>query len=443
MSFINELYEEISRNPPAIEARKLLVEQFAAAGWLEAAGDAVKELKQLAPDDPDVKTWVLTFCKPERTSQAAATKAPVQPAATLPDDLDSAREELAQGYKALRNRAKTLLVEMLHLHSLQNHKGIPGSYKTELSSSKHIPDITAIVEGRMNTVVRARPPGNVRIVAKTMQAKPDQAVEIALADFENTARWLRAPNGKPSSIDNDSVRETLVKRVRNLTTALPEKLRECPETALMHFEHEALQRTYVNDETMLGDRTSDIPRAKFWVTEDGYAWDMEELAQAITSNSGVMRNPLSRQMFTPKDIRAIVQHPTGRQLAALQIEQNQMSKGVRPQTIEHLEKLSATLLADQSSDQLPSRHAIDEFMAYCATLPEVEQTALNGLRCPAKDSHTGQPYDTTIGEAVRDAKGNLVCFHKTGDFIKQAAQHLRQNIGAPPPPARGGDCVVM
>jgi len=76
-------------------------------------------------------------------------------------------------------------------------------------------------------------------------------------------------------------------------------------------------------------------------------------------------------------------------------------------------------------------------------VPEVEQNALNGLRCPAKDSHTSQPYDTTIGEAVRDAKGNRVCFHKTGDFIKQAAQHLRQNIGAPPPPAQDDKCVVM
>lgn len=379
MAFINELYEEISRNPPAIEARKLLVEQFAAVGWLEAAGDAVKELKQLAPQDPDVKTWVLTFCKPEETSRKAASKAPAQPPATLPDDLDSARQELAQGYKALRNRAKTLLVEMLHLRSLQNQKGIPDSYQTELSSSKNIPDLTAIVDGRMSTVVRARPPGNARTVAKTMQTKPAQAVEIALANLEDAARWLRAPNGKPSSIDNDGVREALVKRVRALAAALPEKLQEHPETALMHFEHEFLQRTYVNDETMLGDQISDIPRANFWVTEDGYAWDMEELAQAITSNSGVMRNPLSRQMFTPRDIRAIVQHPMGRQLAALQVEQNQMSKGVRLQTIEHLEKLATTLLADQSSDQLPSRHAIDEFMAYCATCELIPIYSVNSL----------------------------------------------------------------
>lgn len=65
-------------------------------------------------------------------------------------------------------------------------------------------------------------------------------------------------------------------------------------------------------------------------------------------------------------------------------------------------------------------------------VPELEQKAIDGLKCPAKDSHTGQAYDSSIGEAVRDAKGNRVCFHKTGDFIGQAAAHLRQQKGVAP-----------
>jgi hypothetical protein len=78
---------------------------------------------------------------------------------------------------------------------------------------------------------------------------------------------------------------------------------------------------------------------------------------------------------------------------------------------------------------------------YRILVPEIEQKALDGLKCPAKDSHTGQSYDFSIGEAVRDAKGNRVCFHKTGDFIKQAAAHLRQNQGAPPDP--NDKCAIM
>jgi hypothetical protein len=267
-----------------------------------------------------------------------------------------------------------------------------------------------------------------------MEANPDRAIDIAAADLADMVRWLRLPKSQPSQsfqspipADNgDAVREALAKRVHALTAALPKELQPHASSAQMHVEHEVLRRTYFCSETMLGDPIADVPRERFWVSEDGYAWDMEELAQALASNGGVMRNPLSRQMFTPQDIRAIVQHPLGTQLGALQIEQSMLSRGVRPNTIEQLDKLATVLLADMSTDQITSRHAVDEFLAHVATLPQAEQKAIDVLRVPARDSHTGQPFDTSIGEAVRDAQGNRVCFHKTGDFLKQAAHHLRK-----------------
>jgi hypothetical protein len=249
-----------------------------------------------------------------------------------------------------------------------------------------------------------------------------------VADFIEVAQLLRSSASQSSPVDNDTIREALVKRVRLITDDLPKELKAHASSALMHIEHELLQRTYVNDETMLGDPVADIPRGYFWVSEDGYAWDMEELAQALTSNGGVFRNPLSRILFTPSDVRAILQHPLGKGLSALQVEQGKLSQGVRLETIEQLEKVSATLLEDMSNDQVPSRRAIDEFLVYTAMLPEVEQKAIDKLRVPAKDSHTNQPFDATIGEAVRDALGNRVCFHKTGDFLRQAAARLRQNM---------------
>ena len=198
-------------------------------------------------------------------------------------------------------------------------------------------------------------------------------------------------------------------------------MQDIPEMALMHVEHELLHRTYVNDETMLGDELSSISRQHFWVSEDGYAWDMDELVNAISSNSGVMRNPLSKQMFTVADVRAIVGHPIGKRLAAMQVEQKKLSRGIRAETIKELEKLAKVLKEDMSEDQIPSRLAVEAFAAYVATLPGDEQKALDGLKVPAKDTHTGMEFDTTIGEAVRDAQGNRVCFHKTGDFLGQAA----------------------
>ena len=179
------------------------------------------------------------------------------------------------------------------------------------------------------------------------------------------------------------------------------------------MEHEQLERNYTNDETMLGDAISDIPREAFFASEDNYAWDMDELSQAISANSGIMRNPLSREMFSQHDIKLIVKHPKGSHLAAMAIEQSKLSKGVRPQTIDQMQKMAKVLLDDQSADQLATRKAVDEFHAYLATLPEEEQTALDKLRVPAKDSHTGQAYDATIGDSLRDALGNRQCFHKT------------------------------
>lgn len=116
---------------------------------------------------------------------------------------------------------------------------------------------------------------------------------------------------------------------------------------------------------------------------------MEELVAAIQSNGGVMRNPLSKQMFTTEDVRNIVQHPLGKCLAALRIEQSKLSQGIRAKTIEELDKMAKVLLADMSEDQIKSRDILDAFSAYVATLPGAEQDALDKLRVPATDSHTG------------------------------------------------------
>jgi hypothetical protein len=257
-----------------------------------------------------------------------------------------------------------------------------------------------------------------------MEDNRQQALEIAISDLKDMAGWIHSDSSQQPPLDKDGVREALAKRVAALVAALPANLQDHAVTALMHVEHEVLHREYVCKETMLGDPITDIPRANFWVSEDGYAWDMAELAQAIKSQDGVMRNPLSKQMFTPNDVRAIIRHPLGNELGALQVEQSKLSKGVRPATVKRLADLAEVLKADMSPDQMASRHAIDDFLAYVATLPEMEQRSIDKLRIPANDSHNGLPFDSTIGEAVRDAQGNRVCIHKIGDFLGQAARHL-------------------
>ncbi|KAH7073968.1 hypothetical protein BKA63DRAFT_416131 [Paraphoma chrysanthemicola] len=463
MALIGELLEDISRNPPAIAARKLLVELYMSAGWLDAATDIAKDLQKLDPRDAEVVQFLSVLQKkPEppqtqqlpdstaapltsktrvwdpkagqykKTTAPKATKTALEPSICDWDgDLESGRQELTQGYQALRAKARYILADLANLRSFQDRADVP--------TSKNFTKIQAIAQSHeTRPALKLRQPGGARSVARNVRMNPSEAMSIAIADLEETMEWVRRED--PSKANNDMVRDILVKRMDTLQAALPDELKVHCELALMHVEHESFQRNYANSETMLGDEVKDIPRAVFYVTEDNYAWNMEELVQAITVNKGVMRNPLSREMFTPKDVRGILLHPLARSLAALAVEQHEMSKGVRVETVVRMEALARILLEDQTADTLPSRKAVDEFLVYIATLPELEQKSIEHLKCPAKDSHTGQSYDFSIGEAVRDAKGNRVCFHKTGDFIMQAAAYLRQNRGITPDAEK---CSVM
>lgn len=64
MTFINELYEEIENNPPGLEARKLLIQQFLTAEWNDSALGAAQEyvfLRGVPPLPPrsSLDLWVL------------------------------------------------------------------------------------------------------------------------------------------------------------------------------------------------------------------------------------------------------------------------------------------------------------------------------------------------------------------------------------------------
>ena len=356
----------------------------------------------------------------------------------LPDDKHLGKIELLQGYESLLERAKAFLHETTQLRNLTQQIEKPSSgatsgflslfgslfildtkkdSKVSARFEKHIPDLVAISDGRISSVVRAKQPGSVKSVARSMQSKPKEAGDIAFQDLEDMARWLSSPINASLELDNDGIRETLVTRVQSLATVLPEKMKPTVSTALMHIEHEVLRRKYISgDTTMLGDLVSDIPRENFYVTEDGYAWDIDELVQSIKSNGGVMRNPISKQMFTTDDIKAIVQHPLGKSLAAMEIEQNKLKLGVRPKTIEQLDKLQTVLLEDQTAESIPSRHAVEAFMAFLATLPQAEQSSLDKLRVPATDSHTGAKFDTSIGDAVLPSSSRSNTSHPITNF---------------------------
>jgi hypothetical protein len=283
LSLINELYEEIDRNPPAIEARKILIQQLLEATWDEGAKDAVEELLTLVPSDPEAIAWAKALCIEDVVPKVSpAAVEPVDSQSLLPEDTELAKSELLQAYEDLQAEARKLQKEIASLQVLTNARksNIKGGELIRTRFDAHYHNLTALGEGRISTILRSQQLRSGRSVARDMEANPEKAVDIAFSDLENLADWLKNPSNSPP-VDSDGVREALVKRVRVLAASLPEALKVHATTAQMHAEHEILKRTYVCEETMLGDPVADIPRSNFLATEDGFAWDCKCIVNYI------------------------------------------------------------------------------------------------------------------------------------------------------------------
>lgn len=460
LELITELTEMIDRNPRGKEIRVLLMQHYALCGWHAAAKEEAYRVLNIDPTSQEAQIYLVKHSEVESqggvraangkkkvksskdtnksegkhgaalSSQRQGAQAPPwQPSLHPITSIAASQRELEEGYVALIESAKLCLRQTKLVKDLKDSE-----------CENQISDLEALANGQVSSVVRFKPLEGVKVVAEAIIADSKDGdrngLNTAVKDLEDLTRWCRksgnpaesSGKGKSRSTvceDQDKIREALVKRVKVLKALLPKSLQPLADLALMHAEHEILHRKYTNDETMTLDPIADIPRAKFWTSEDGYAWDMEELARAITSGKGVMRNPLSKQMFTRADIRAIVQHPLGKGLQALQVEQGKLKRGIRPQTIDELDKLAKVLQDDNSEDGKESHLAVEIFVSYTETLPDGEQKAIDNLNVPAKDSHTGIAFDATIGEALRDVEGNRICSHKAGDLLSQAVKFLR------------------
>ena len=424
-SLVDDLLTTIESDPSSVDARKLLIEQYESLGWEDAAVGEARSVIELFPNSSGATELLNHYGSKVTEMPKTNNKVPKIPSKTkaATDGLELDALQLRRDYISLQGDASSLLRELSVLADLA-----PG-----IDCADRLAELTAISEGRIFSAARGRcgkstsfgkegAVRSARAVAASMKAERKHALNIALADLEAVIE--RSPSKVKTTQDKDALRDTLRRRGDAVRSGLPNELAYIMSDALMHIEHERLSRTYKNAETMLGDPVADIPRLDFWVSEDGYAWDMEELAQAIQANKGAMRNPLTKESFTPDDVAAIIRHPKGACLAALEIEQTQLKRGVRKETITRLRTLSTTLLDDMSENSLPSHTAIDDFLLYIATLPKAEQEAIEKLRVPAVDSHTGLAFDDTVGDAVRDAKGNRICFHKAGDLFGQAGRWL-------------------
>ncbi|CAK7224348.1 hypothetical protein SBRCBS47491_005518 [Sporothrix bragantina] len=344
-------------------------------------------------------------------------KRPVQfgPAPSSENERLEVEMKLERRFAELQSRASELEREMVVLENV----GL-------VDNAEIFQDTRNIKEGRVSLVVMPALPRPVRQLVRELQGDRQRCLDLIIDDFVEVAQWALEEDttNKPHI---DVVRDRLRRRQTLLDAMLPSGLEDLGRTAMMHVEHQLIHhgKKYANDKTMLLEDVADIAAANLLVTSDNYAWDMAELADALAVNSGVMRNPLTRDMFSEEDVRQILNHPLGERLRPMAVEQSELKRGVRATTIERMAHLSKVMLEDQSAHATPTIEAIDIFMAYYHTLPEAEKRTLKSLKVPAKDSHTGQAYDSAILEAIQDAKANRVCYHKVGDFLSQAAKKLK------------------
>lgn len=431
-SLIEILYESLEQEPANVIIYERIIEAWEAKNEIDAARETATQLlaldvgnvvatrclqskqetKPAVPSQRKFGSHKFTKAKPGRSTtkfNPKLRKAKTTPAGATKD------ADLLKGYQQLMLDAEHLEVE---ISGLLRHSG-PSPTEEQQQT---IAELVHISRGEVGDVVQSLQPVSAREVARAVVANRNKARELLVDDFETVVHWA---SSQSPPLSPETTRDRLVKRKTLLEAALPEDLAKHVNDALALMERQHLKKKYVNSETMYGDSIDEIPADHFFVSEDNYAWDMEELATALAVNDGVMRNPLSKEMFTETDIRQILAHPLGARLKPMQLAQSQLKQGVRPETLRRVEQLGKVLLGDQTENAGPSRSATDEFLAYMATLPEAEQKTIDSLKIPAKDKLNGRPYDYTIGQSVKDAKSNLTCFHKVGDFLTQAAQYLR------------------
>ncbi|RSL57972.1 hypothetical protein CEP53_006294 [Fusarium sp. AF-6] len=418
-SIVDILYDMLDEQPTNVYIHERIIEAWESKNETDLARETASRLLQLDPNNTVAQHCLQGRRHTTRASSSSDNRVPArkqaQPRKASASASTSKNTDLVGDYKQLMLEATHLNHEISGILQLS---GLPAIEECQQAMT----NLGHIGRGEISKAIHSLQPVSARESARNIAANRDKAQELLVQDFEAVISWA---SSQETPLSLESIRDRLVKRRVLLDAALPESMARHTTDALALVERQHLKKKYVNSETMLGDKVEEIPAENFFVSEDNYAWDMEELAQALAANDGVMRNPLSKEMFTETDIRNILSHPLGVRLKPIQLAQSQLKQGVRAETIRRVEELGNILLADQTENAAPSRSATDEFLAYMATLPDNEQKTIDSLKIPARDKLNGRPYDYTIGQSVKDAKSNLTCFHKVGDFLSQAAQTLK------------------
>ncbi|KAH8706943.1 hypothetical protein GQ44DRAFT_763799, partial [Phaeosphaeriaceae sp. PMI808] len=272
-SLIGELWETIIQNPPAIPARMVLMQHYMAIGWISEATHMAQELLRLFPECIEAQQLLASIpMAPSKTPGAATNKKtmPQETARRMPQTKVE-RTEMEQKFVSdvaeIRAKAKDLLADT---EAMRQKASIDDNDDEMSVWDEQVIKLRAIVDGNIALALDSGAPPSARAVAELMETQPEDAVDIAADDLAQAAHWCQRLNSHASGSDADGVREFLLQRVGTIKATLSVSLQSAPATALMHIEHERLGKKYANHETMYGDAVVDIPRARFWASQDNY-----------------------------------------------------------------------------------------------------------------------------------------------------------------------------
>jgi len=348
------------------------------------------------------------------------------------DEMEQVQAFLAVRYPELRSEAQKLIDEALLLGRLD-----------EPVSRDQLAQLQAIQENRGGTFVPLDRPRSALAVAREIQARAKKndyltVVDEVMEDMVKLVQWMRRWEVKPKRRSSsrgveqvpDAVRDAVARRGEALASALPPSLQQAMAASMRHVDRELLRHVYASTETLEGEPVEDIPRDSFWVSSDNYAWNIHTLVDHLWDMGRLRRNPLTRKLFTPADIRSLVAHPGGQSLAEEPLELSAVGlvQGVRTTTLQQLAQLALALQPDGSFDQEAANEALDIFEQYMVTLPAEEQEALDKLRVPAADEPTKPTFDCPLGEILRDAFETKAGLQKVGRLTEQAVSYLQSRM---------------
>ncbi|KAK4178786.1 hypothetical protein QBC36DRAFT_323946 [Triangularia setosa] len=251
------------------------------------------------------------------------------PLPITPDQRTALEHQFAGLHADLTSEARLLLGEI---------KSIQHTLAGSLSETERDEDIIAflqsLVHGKLSSALTPPMPSSrpgsdshirggkslrpIRTISRDIETrlgKQDRygAIEVAIDD-------LRTAVGNDGDYPDDEREQRARERIELIQSAMPEedKYDEFWAEVAMHLDHELpipASAEYSNQTTFkAGVPVRQIPRERFLATNDGYAWDMGELAGEIIAKGGEFSNPVTGRKFEEEDIELLKGHMLGKSI---------------------------------------------------------------------------------------------------------------------------------